>query len=105
MECRGFPWKLQWIDVREIAVAIAAVAIAVEFRGNCHVLEDCRGNCRGWSRNAVGFRGNCRGLTSVEIAVKIALDSVAVASSWRIAVAIAADGHGMPRKAVEIAVV
>ena len=37
------PWKLQWFDVREIAVAIA-----VEFRGNCRVLEDCRGNCRGW---------------------------------------------------------
>ena len=96
----GFPWKLLWFDVREISVAFA-----VEFGGNYRVLEDCRGNCRGWPWNAVVFRGNCRGLTSVEIAVKIALDSVAVASSWRIAVAIAADGHGMPRKAVEIAVV
>ena len=65
-ECRGFPWKLQWIDVR----------------GNC------RGNCRGvpWQlpligglpwhllRMAAEFRGNCCGLTSVEYAVATAVE-------------------------------
>ena len=66
---RGMPWKLQCFEVREIAVASS-----VEFRGNCHVLEDCRGSCRGWPRNAVVYRGNCSGLTSVENAVAIAVE-------------------------------
>ena len=39
-ECCDFPWKLQWIDVRGSC------------RGNCRLLEDCRGNCHGWPRNA-----------------------------------------------------
>ena len=62
---RGMPWKLQWFDVREIAVEIA-----VQFRGNCRVLEGCRCNYRGWTQNGVVLRGNCSGLTSVEIAVE-----------------------------------
>ena len=75
---RGMTCKLQRFDVREITM---------EFRDNCRVLEDCRGNCRGRPRNAVVFRGNCSGLTSVEIAV-----------------AIDGDGRGMPWFSVEIAV-
>ena len=70
---RGVPWKLQ----------------CMEFCGNCLVLEYCCGNFGGWPLNAVIFRGNCSGLTSVEVAV-------AIAACWRIAVAIATDGRGMP---------
>ena len=47
--------------------AETAVAIAADFRGNCRVSEDCRGNGRGWPRMAMeiavviaaAFRGNC----------------------------------------------
>ena len=100
----GFPWKLQWFDVREISVAFA-----VEFGGNYRVLEDCRGNCRGWPWNAVVFRGNCSGLTSVKLPWQLPpwqlpWSSVAIATYWRIAVAVAADGRGMPWFTVEIAV-
>ena len=33
--------------------AETAVAIAADFRGNCRVSEDCRGNGRGWPWMAV----------------------------------------------------
>ena len=71
-ECRGFSGNCSGLTSVEITVAIA-----VEFRGSCRVLEDCRGNRRGWPRNAVGFRGNCSGLTSDGlrgIAVAIAVE-------------------------------
>ena len=64
----GMPWKLLW-QLPWTSVAIAAyrritaggrgnccgltsariaVAIAADFRGNCHVSEECRDNCCGW---------------------------------------------------------
>ena len=74
------PWMVA--ECRGIAVCEIAVAIAVEFRVNCRVLEDSRANRRGWPRNAVVFRGNCSGLTSVEIAVAIAVEFRGNCCGW-----------------------
>ena len=92
-ECRGFPWKLQWIDVR----------------------GSCRGNCRGvpWQLPLVGglrcqlprmtaeCRGNCCGLTSGENAVATAVEfrSNCRVLPWhlRITVVIAVECRGIRR--------
>ena len=85
-------WQLPWTSVaiavhRRIAAdgsgnccgltsAEIAVAIASDFRGNCRVSEDCRGNGLPWQwpRMAADGRGHCCGFTSAEIAVAIAAD-------------------------------
>ena len=94
------PWMVA--ECRGIAVCEIAVAIAVEFRVNCRVLEDSRANRRGWPRNAVVFRGNCSGLTSVEIAVAIAVE---FRGNCRLLEDCRGICCGWPRNSVEIAVV
>ena len=76
MPCKML-WQLPWISAafalyRRITAdgrgnccgltsAEIAAAIAADFRGNCRVSEDGRGNGRGWPFDV---RGNCRAIAA-----------------------------------------
>ena len=105
---RRLSWQFPWIVVAT-AVNLRLRRIAVDCSGNyrrltwqlpligVEVAVAITADCRGWPRNAVVCRRNCRGtlpLFAGEITVAIAAD---------VALAIAAEGRGLPWKLPYIA--